>query len=118
CTPGTREPEINLPLEWAHDPEAGRTCWINGMAGTGKTTIAYSVCSRLDETFELGASFFCSRVIPECRQIKHIIPSIAYQLARFSFPFRCALDKILESDPDVHARALKIQYQKLISEPL
>ncbi|KAJ1304981.1 hypothetical protein OPQ81_000024 [Rhizoctonia solani] len=118
CAPGTRRPQIDLLLKWAHNSDSGKTCWMNGMAGTGKTTIAYSVCSRLDETFELGASFFCSRVIPECRQIKYIIPSIAYQLARFSMPFRFALVKVLELDPDVHARALKFQYQKLIVEPL
>ncbi|CAE6503866.1 unnamed protein product [Rhizoctonia solani] len=118
CTPGTREPQIEFLLEWARNPQAGRTCWINGMAGTGKTTIAYTVCSRLDKTFELGASFFCSRVIPECRQVKYIIPTIAYQLARFSLPFRCALVKVLESDPDAHTRALKVQYQKLMVEPL
>ncbi|KAL5634188.1 hypothetical protein ACGC1H_006124 [Rhizoctonia solani] len=118
CTPGTRNPQIELLLEWTYNPEAGRTCWINGMAGTGKTTIAYSVCTKLDESFELGASFFCSRVIPECRQVKYIIPAISYQLARFSLPFRCALDKILESDPDAHTRELKIQYRKLLVEPL
>ncbi|KAG8689281.1 hypothetical protein FRC11_003394 [Ceratobasidium sp. 423] len=118
CTRGTREPQIDLLLEWARNPDTGRTCWVNGMAGTGKTTIAYSVCSRLDATCELGASFFCSRVIPKCGQVKYIIPSIAYQLAGFSLPFRSALAKVLESDPDAHARALKIQYQQLIVRPL
>ncbi|KAG8755489.1 hypothetical protein FRC11_005986 [Ceratobasidium sp. 423] len=118
CAPGTRKDQIKLLLEWARNPDTGRTCWMNGMAGTGKTTIAYSVCEELDKAYELGASFFCSRIIPECRQIKYIVPSIAYQLARFSFPFRCALVKILESDPDAHARALKVQYQKLIVDPL
>ncbi|KAH7338482.1 hypothetical protein B0J17DRAFT_706798, partial [Rhizoctonia solani] len=118
CTPGTREPQINLLLEWARNPSGGSTYWMNGMAGTGKTTIAYSLCSRLEENFELGASFFCSRVLPECRQVKHIIPTIAYQLARFSVPFRCALDKILEANPDTHTRALRIQYQKLIVDPI
>ncbi|QRW24524.1 glycine dehydrogenase [Rhizoctonia solani] len=85
CTPGTRKPQIDLLLEWAHTPDAGKTCWMNGMAGTGKTTIAYSVCSGLEKASQLGASFFCSRVIPECRQVRRIIPSIAYQLARFLF---------------------------------
>ncbi|CAE6420154.1 unnamed protein product [Rhizoctonia solani] len=118
CAPGTREPQINLLLEWARDSDAGRTCWMNGMAGTGKTTIAYTVCGELDGAFELGASFFCSRAISECRQVKHIIPSISYQLARFSLPFRCALDKVLGLDPDAHTRALRIQHQKLIVEPL
>ncbi|EUC59591.1 vegetative incompatibility protein HET-E-1 [Rhizoctonia solani AG-3 Rhs1AP] len=118
CTPGTRQPQINLLLEWAYDPEAGRTCWMNGMAGTGKTTIAYSVCTTLEQASALGASFFCCRIIPECRQVKHIIPTIAYQLARYSLPFRCALDKVLQLNPDARSRALKIQYQKLIIEPL
>ncbi|CCO34530.1 Vegetative incompatibility protein HET-E-1 [Rhizoctonia solani AG-1 IB] len=118
CTPGTRKTQIDLLLEWARTPDAGKTCWMNGMAGTGKTTIAYTVCSELDKAFQLGASFFCSRTIPECRQVKNIIPSIAYQLARFSLPFRCALAKVLDQDPDAHIRSLKIQYQKLILEPL
>ncbi|KAH7310239.1 hypothetical protein B0J17DRAFT_622414 [Rhizoctonia solani] len=118
CTQGTRQLQIHSLLEWALDPSTGRTCWMNGMAGTGKTTIAYSICSALEERSALGASFFCSRSIPECRQVKHIIPTIAYQLARYSLPFRCALDKVLESNPDARTQALKIQYEKLIVKPL
>ncbi|CCO35298.1 hypothetical protein BN14_09415 [Rhizoctonia solani AG-1 IB] len=118
CAPGTRKAQIDQLLEWAHDPETGQTCWMNGMAGTGKTTIAYSVCERLDEAYELGASFFCSRTMPECRQVKYIIPTIAYQLARFSVPFRNALYAALESDPDAHARTPKLQYEKLVVGPL
>ncbi|KAL5634266.1 hypothetical protein ACGC1H_006174 [Rhizoctonia solani] len=118
CTPGTRQPQINLLLEWAHDPDSGKTCWMSGMAGTGKTTIAYSLCTSLEQASALGASFFCSRIIPECRQVKHIIPTIAYQLARYSLPFRCALDKVLELNPDAHTRAPKTQYQKLLAYPL
>jgi hypothetical protein len=91
---------------------------MNGMAGTGKTTIAYTVCSKLEDVCQLGASFFCSRTIPECRQVKHIIPSIAYQLAQFSLPFRGALARSLQKDPDANTRALAVQYQKLIVEPL
>ncbi|CCO36567.1 hypothetical protein BN14_10707 [Rhizoctonia solani AG-1 IB] len=118
CTPGTRKDQIDLLLKWARTTDAGKTCWMNGMAGTGKTTIAYTVCSKLEDACQLGASFFCSRTIPECRQVKHIIPSIAYQLARFSLPFRCALAGSLQKDPDAHTRALTVQYQKLIVEPL
>ncbi|GAB1528230.1 hypothetical protein RhiTH_011422 [Rhizoctonia solani] len=118
CTPGTRRRQIELLLEWANTPDTGRTCWMNGMAGTGKTTIAYSVCVELEKTSRLGASFFCSRTIPECRKVKYIIPSISYQIARFSAPFRYALAKVLELDRDVHTETLKAQYQKLIVDPL
>ncbi|CUA70026.1 WD repeat and SOCS box-containing protein 1 [Rhizoctonia solani] len=118
CTPGTREPQIAFLLDWVRDPSAGRTCWMNGMAGTGKTTIAYSVCAKLEQDSQLGASFFCSRVIQSCRQVKNIIPTISYQLARFSLLFRRALDKVLQSHPDVHTRALSMQYEKLLVEPM
>ncbi|CAE6410678.1 unnamed protein product, partial [Rhizoctonia solani] len=118
CVLGTRKPQIDLLMEWTGAPEAGRTCWMNGMAGTGKTTIAYSICSKLDEMSKLGASFFCSRSIPECRQVKNIIPTIAYQLARYSLSFQYVLAKTLESNPDTPSKALNIQYEKLIVEPL
>ncbi|CUA74504.1 putative WD repeat-containing protein alr3466 [Nostoc sp, PCC 7120] [Rhizoctonia solani] len=118
CTPGTREPQIELVLNWARNQDAGQVCWMNGMAGTGKTTIAYSVCAALEESSALGASFFCSRTIQECRQVKNIIPTIAYQLARASMPFRSALVRTLESTPDAPTLALNVQYRKLIAEPL
>ncbi|KAF8738391.1 WD40 repeat-like protein, partial [Rhizoctonia solani] len=118
CTPGTREAQIKLLLEWANAPDAGKTCWMNGMAGTGKTTIAYSVCAELENASRLGASFFCSRTMLECSQVKNIIPSIAYQLAQFSLPFRNALVDILGLKTDVHTRGLVEQYRSLIIEPL
>ncbi|QRW22638.1 peptidase C14 [Rhizoctonia solani] len=116
CAPETRKEQIELLMTWARTPGSGRTCWMNGMAGTGKTTIAYTVCERLGS--QLGASFFCSRTIPECRQVNYIIPCIAYQLARFSVPFRHALDSVLEVDPDAHCRTLKQQYERLIVKPM
>lgn len=88
------------------------------MAGTGKTTIAFSLCAELENSAELGASFFCSRLIPECRNVKLILPAIAYQLARFSLPFRYALSRVLEADPDIHTRVMKIQFESLITKPL
>lgn len=118
CTAGTREKELNRLLAWVHDRDAGDIYWMNGMAGTGKTTIAYSLCSKLDEDAKLGASFFCSRLIPECRNVKLILPAISYQLARFSCPFRRALTRILQADPDAHTRVLKTQFETLIVKPL
>ncbi|CCO35853.1 hypothetical protein BN14_09973 [Rhizoctonia solani AG-1 IB] len=118
CAEGTRKSEINQLLDWATIPDAGKTCWMSGMAGTGKTTVAYTLCAELQKASRLGASFFCSRASRDCRQARHIIPTIAYQLAQFSHPFQCALDKVLREDSDVHTRALNIQYQRLLLEPL
>ncbi|EUC55101.1 vegetative incompatibility protein HET-E-1, putative [Rhizoctonia solani AG-3 Rhs1AP] len=119
CTEGTRVPELHRLKEWVRNPStASPIYWINGMAGTGKTTIAYTLCDELHTTGELAASFFCTRLIPECRDIQLIIPAISYQLAQFSLPFRHALSKVLESDMMAHTRELKLQFRTLITDPL
>ncbi|CUA78446.1 Ribosome assembly protein 4 [Rhizoctonia solani] len=118
CADGTRESELERLKTWARDPSAEPVYWINGMAGTGKTTIAYTLCDELDKTHELAASFFCTRLLPKCRDIRLIVPSIAYQLTRFSYPFRHALSKVVESNQMAHTRDLKRQFQTLITGPL
>ncbi|CAE6518174.1 unnamed protein product [Rhizoctonia solani] len=118
CTPKTRE-QVMIDLQlWRKDESTEAICWMSGMAGTGKTTIANTFCVALDETNELAASFFATRLLPECRDIKLIVPTIAYQLARFSRPFRSALSRVLERDPDAHTRALKFQFESMIVKPL
>jgi hypothetical protein len=88
------------------------------MAGTGKTTIADSLCAGLDTTRTLAASFFCSRQLPTCNDVNRIFPSISYQLALFSPPFRHALSCVLEQNPEAHNQPLSKQFEQLIAEPL
>ncbi|CAE6460823.1 unnamed protein product [Rhizoctonia solani] len=118
CTAGTRVQEIATLLGWVRNKAEGSVYWLNGMAGTGKTTIAFSVCAELDSAHMLGASFFCSRLREECRNVNKIIPSIAYQLARFSRPFQYALCNALEKHPDAHGKMLQVQFDALIKDPI
>ncbi|CUA73492.1 putative WD repeat-containing protein all2124 [Nostoc sp, PCC 7120] [Rhizoctonia solani] len=118
CTPNTRKQVLSDLNAWKDNPDGHKVCWMSGMAGTGKTTITNTMCSSLDQSYELGASFFCTRSLPTCRDVKLILPTIAYQLARFSDPFRGALVQVLERDPDVHTKALRVQFQRMILEPL
>ncbi|CAE6472679.1 unnamed protein product [Rhizoctonia solani] len=120
CTEGTRINVLAQMREWATSRNSEGVYWINGMAGTGKTTIAYSLCQQLDtgESRLLCASFFCSRLLPECRSVGRIIPSIAYQIAQCSRPFRYALSKAIEQNPDAHTRSAGLQFDLLIVQPL
>ena len=45
CTKNTRQAILDTLQVWASDNMATKVYWLNGMAGTGKTTIAYSVKS-------------------------------------------------------------------------
>jgi len=102
-------------MEWAKDPRSSRLYWMNGMAGTGKTTIAYSFCEQLQDCGLLGANFFCSRSLAECSDIRRIISTTARQLARSCPQFAPALLKVL----GVHSQlpSLGNHIKRLLSEP-
>ncbi|KAG8689218.1 hypothetical protein FRC11_003704, partial [Ceratobasidium sp. 423] len=118
CTENTRINVVADAWTWIQQPSGAKIYWMNGMAGTGKTTIAYTVSAQLEERMQLGASFFCTRTLPECRDVRRIIPTIAYQLARFSYPFQSQLCQMLGSDPDVSTRDPTTQFRKLVKQPL
>jgi hypothetical protein len=117
CTEGTRKTVLSQLEKWAMDPASAVVYWLNGLAGTGKSTIAMSLCNILTAKEMLGASFFCSRQLPSCRDSRLIIPTIAYQLARFSSTFAMALVGVLRSDPDVTGHLAPLQVQSLLIKP-
>lgn len=118
CTPGTREAILAEMREWADNPEAPKVYWLNGMAGTGKTTLAYSFCAEMQHSRRLGASFFCSRADAGSRDVSRIVPTIAHQLARLLPSYREALIRQIDEDKDIGAKNIKAQFEKLIRDPL
>ncbi|CCO36139.1 Vegetative incompatibility protein HET-E-1 [Rhizoctonia solani AG-1 IB] len=118
CANNTRTQLLREINDWSHDPDAPNIYWMNGMAGTGKTTVAYTFSESLKARKTLGASFFCSRTSGECRDVGRIIPTIAYQLARYSRPFQVTLTHILGNDPDIGTQTITHQFERLIKEPL
>ena len=119
CIPGTRV-QILADIEaWAmsRNPFIATGYWISGMAGTGKSTIAMTVCQALKKKEVLAGFFFCSRQIPECRDYRLIIPTLSYQLAKFSGEFAKALGKALASDPDLTTKKPDEQVKHLLVEP-
>ncbi|KAF8761467.1 WD domain, G-beta repeat [Rhizoctonia solani] len=64
CTENTRTAILARLCEWANDPSSRTVNWVSGMAGTGKTTIAYTFSKILDSHGQLAASFFCTQASP------------------------------------------------------
>jgi len=89
CTAGTRVKILEDITKWANDSSSGspRVFWLTGHAGSGKTTIAYTIAKRFekdgnaDQHTVLGGNFLCSRQFAETRERTRIVPTIAYQLA-------------------------------------
>jgi hypothetical protein len=119
CTPQTREHILDSVMAWATDDTSQPVYWLGGMAGTGKTTIAYSLCERLEKTGLLCSSFFCSRTIDATREPRVIIPTISYQIARRLKPFSTALlDALNTPDNDeIHNKIVRTQFTVLVLQP-
>ncbi|KAL5639975.1 hypothetical protein ACGC1H_006517 [Rhizoctonia solani] len=118
CTEGTRIGVLDGLDDWLYDPTSPSIYWMKGMAGTGKTTIASTFCERVERRKLLAASFFCTRTSAECRDVTRIVPTIAYQLARYSIPFQSALYNILGQNPDIGSKNVLKQFEQLLKEPL
>ena len=103
---------------WSEGFEQSPIFWLNGLAGTGKTTIAQTISERMFADGCLGASFFCSRGFEDRSDLRFIFPTLAFQLAQKYPTFRASFIPLLRSNPDVLHESLQEQMQKLLVNPL
>ena len=118
CFRGTREAVLNEIESWVRDFEKSPVFWLNGLAGTGKSTIAQTVSERAFADGFLGASFFCSRDFEDRSDLHFIFPTLAFQLAHKYSSFRSELLPLLQSNPDIVHESLMNQMEELIVGPL
>ena len=118
CLKGTRESVLNEIEDWIEDFERSPIFWLNGLAGTGKSTIAQTVAEMSFADGHLGASFFCSRDVEDRSNLQLVFPTLAFQLAQKYPEFRSSLIHLLQSNPDLTHESLQDQMQKFLVEPL
>ena len=110
--------DVLLQLEhWLEDENSQRIFWLNGLAGTGKSTIAQTFAEITFAEGKLGASFFCSRDFKDRSNIQAIFPTLAFQLAYRYPPFREQLLRTLRANPDIWQESLCSQLEKVIVGP-
>ena len=114
---------VGLPRQfdcWVTDDDENAP-WmfvLQGLTGTGKPMIVYTVCRVVKEHGWLGASFFFSWNDASSSNLFLFFTTIAYQLA-IKYPhFQHSLHKILKTDPDVVRLTLDRQLKKLVVEPI
>jgi len=118
CLTGTREAVLDEIESWAKDFDMSPVYWLNGLAGTGKSTIAQTTAEHLFADGLLGASFFCSCDFKDRGDLRLIFPTLSFQLA-YRYPnFRSVLIPLLQSEPDIGHESLCSQMEKLIVNPL
>ena len=118
CLQGTRESVLDDIMRWAKDPQERHVFWLNGLAGTGKSTIAQTFAEMVANDGTLGASFFCSRDYLDRKGLKNIFPTLSYQLACRYPAFRSEIIYAIKRDPSAARNSLISQLEDLIVDPL
>ncbi|KIL62102.1 hypothetical protein M378DRAFT_166095 [Amanita muscaria Koide BX008] len=95
CFKGTREALLQEMADWVSGTDETRMYVLSGLAGIGKSTVAYTIAARADELGLLGASFFFSRDESDRKNAKMFFTAIAYQLCLYSETFSQAIGNAL-----------------------
>lgn len=118
CLADTRVELLQKIYNWADGQNDGFIFWLNGAAGTGKSTIARTVARRYYEQRRLGASFFFSRGGGDVSHAGKFFTSIALQLANQSNTLRRHIGEAISRDRTIASKGLRDQWAHLIIQPL
>ncbi|KAF9784385.1 hypothetical protein BJ322DRAFT_846481 [Thelephora terrestris] len=118
CLKGTCMDVLDEVELWARDFHKPPIYWLNGLAGTWKTTMARTFAERLFADGQLGASFFCSRDFDYRGNLRSVFPTLAVQLARKYPQFRSLFVPLVRSNPGISLESLDNQMYKLVVRPL
>ncbi|KAH7188005.1 hypothetical protein DER44DRAFT_816379 [Fusarium oxysporum] len=118
CLPNTRVELLQQISEWTNNPNAEAVFWLNGMAGTGKSTISRTVAESLARETRLSASFFFKRGEADRGTTAKFFATIAADLTRKDPIIARHVTGIVENDPAIFRKAMREQFDKLILQPL
>ncbi|KAF8995595.1 WD40 repeat-like protein [Hymenopellis radicata] len=118
CTAGTRVEILDKIMAWARadDADSPPVFWLTGLAGTGKTTIAYTICERMWTENKLLVSFFCSRQL-DSKDSRLIVPTICRNLAELFRSYATKLVPVLKGDSVLGEARIHEQIDKLLAGP-
>jgi hypothetical protein len=88
------------------------------MAGTGKSTIAFTIARACNDEKRLGASFFFSRGDGNLGNAAKFFTTLATQLANTLPDLKPHIGAAITNNPDISQRGLAEQWKHLIFQPL
>jgi hypothetical protein len=115
CLKETRVSLLTDLDSWLGQRDGPRFFWLNGLAGTGKSTVARTFCERTAELQDVYlASFFISRLgTADRRDAFSIFHALVYQLAASNGDMRRTVCDALRNDLTLLKKGLSVQIPKL-----
>lgn len=118
CLENTRVELLKDIYKWADDVKAKGIFWLNGMAGTGKSTVSRTVARAFHDRDQLGASFFFKRGEGDRGGASKFFTTLAAQLVTTVPGLAPHLKNVMDTDHAICGKAMREQFEKLILEPL
>lgn len=118
CLPNTCEELLEEIDRWILNPNSESMYWLNGMTGTGKSTISRTVARWRAKQGDLGASFFFNKEETARVDLAKFVPTMAYQLAWNIPGVAPFIRHAVDADPEIFGKDVREQFEKLIQEPL
>ena len=118
CLENTRVDVLRRIFDWVDGQDKRCIFWLNGLAGTGKSTIARTVAREYSERKRLGASFFFSRGGGDVSHAGKFFTSIAVQLANNAPPLQRYICEAIRERSDIASKPLRDQWRQLVLGPL
>ncbi|KEP46872.1 putative vegetative incompatibility protein HET-E-1, partial [Rhizoctonia solani 123E] len=119
CMDGTREAILTRIVTWTQSRESAQgLMWISGQAGMGKTSIATSLCQRLDGIRALAGSFFCRREDLDASDPLRLINNLVHELAMWCPAYAQEVAYAIRANRRLCNSHLDLRYDGLIKKPL
>jgi hypothetical protein len=118
CQEGTRTEVIRNIAGWARGDSGHPVCWLEGPAGSGKSTIAHTIAEQYDKKSLLAFSFFFSRGKADRNNTAKFIPTFVYQLAESLPAAEPYIRHALTNKSSTADLRLRDQIRKLIVDPI
>lgn len=123
CHPSTREALLQQIRDWARAPDSKSLFWLQGMAGTGKSTISWTIadwlCSHAPkDEVGLGATFFFERRENDRASAQFLFPTIIHQLAQRIPGLDILVAQAVNQNPDISSKNIAETFKVLVRQPL
>lgn len=119
CLEGTRKAPLEQVMSWAEGINSSSKLFhVHGVAGSGKSSMASTICQELEGKELLGGAFFCKRDLPDQRDPNRVLPSLSYTLALRHKAYKERVMLSLKDEPDITSRSIEQQVKMLFRDPL
>ncbi|KAJ6030550.1 hypothetical protein N7460_010816 [Penicillium canescens] len=118
CLQGTRTELLQDITSWATDPNKKAVFWLQGMAGTGKSTVSRTVARWLDKEGLLGGSFFFKKGGTDREDAKRLFTTLTKQMLERLPHLQEPVKRAIQETRGIGSNNLEEQFNDLLFKPL